>query len=136
LGGARGRFPAAVPRALPASEQERRPGVRHIQAMARTSFDWWSTFRHYMDWPPAKFSFHFITRSQFRWDTLAGRDAGYLSSIEAAAGIDVRSRVIAVEPAEGDRDELRRLASCHPLTLTRVLPGSNLGRASPEDGRP
>jgi len=129
------RFPDDVRSALTAFEQERRPRVRHIQAMARTSFDWWSTFRHYMDWPPARFSFHFITRSQFRWDTLAGRDGGYLSSIEAAAGIDVRSRIIAVEPAEGDHEELTRLASCHPLTLTRVLPVSDQGRVSPEDGR-
>lgn len=129
------RFPDDVPRALVAFEQERRPRVGHIQAMARTSLDWWSTFRHYMDWPPARFSFHFITRSQFRWDTLAGRDARYLSSIEAAAGIDVPSRAIAVEPAAGDRQELMRLASCHPLTLTRVLPVSDQGRVSPEDGR-
>ena len=129
------RSPGDVPGALIAFEQDRRPRVNHIQAMARTSFDWWSTFRHYVDWPPAKFSFHFITRSQFRWDTLVGRDARYLTSVEAAAGIDVRSRVMAVEPAGGDRSELVRLASSHPLTLTRLLPVSDEGRITPDDGR-
>ena len=129
------RSPGDVPGALIAFEQDRRPRVNHIQAMARTSFDWWSTFRHYVDWPPAKFGFHFITRSQFRWDTLVGRDASYLRSVEAAAGIDVRSRVMAVEPAGGDRSELVRLASSHPLTLTRLLPVSDQGRITPDDGR-
>ena len=129
------RLPNDTRRALTVFEEERRPRVRHIQSMARASLDWWSTFRHYADWPPARFSFHFITRSQFRWDTLADRDPRYLTSVQAAAGIDVDFRSIAVEPPEGDQNELARLASRHSLALTRVLPISDEGRLSIEDGR-
>src|SRR5262249_31187950 len=65
---------------------------------------------------------------------LAGRDPSYLQSVEAASGIDARSRVIAVEPPDGDLDDLGRLAARHPLALTRLLPVSDDGRISPEDG--
>lgn len=128
------RFPNDVQAALVAFEQARRPRVQHVQSMATTSQDWWSTFRYYTDWPAEKFSFHFITRSQFRWDTLAGRDRSYLESVEAASGIDARSRVIAIEPPDGDLGELRRLGARTPLALTRLLPVSDEGRISPEDG--
>lgn len=129
------RFPADVPRALLAYEDERRPRVQHIQSMARTSFAWWASFRHHVDWPPEKLSFHLLTRSQFRHDTLAVRDPGYVSAVEEASGLDVGSRLIAVEPAEGDLAELARLGECHQLALTRPLPVSEAGRITTEDAR-
>jgi len=129
------RFPDDVDRALVAYEDERRPRVAHVQAMARTSFDWWAGFRRWVAWPPERFSFHFLTRSQFRHDTLAARDPAYVAAVERASGLDVESRVIAVEPPGGDLDELARLAARHPLALTRVLPVSGDGRAGLEDGR-
>jgi anthraniloyl-CoA monooxygenase len=129
------RFPGDVETALAAYEDERRPRVEHIQSMARTSFDWWAGFRRWTDRPPERFSFHFLTRSQFRHDTLAVRDPAYVAAVERASGLDVRSRLIAVEPAEGDLDALARLAVEHPLALTRVLPVSGEGRVGLEDGR-
>jgi anthraniloyl-CoA monooxygenase len=129
------RFPDDVDRALVAFEDERKPRVAHVQAMARTSFDWWAGFRRWVAWPPERFSFHFLTRSQFRYDTLASRDPAYVAAVERASGVDVASRVIAVEPPGGDRDELERLAARHPLALTRLLPVSDDGRISTEDGR-
>ena len=129
------RFPGDVEAALAAYEDERRPRVEHIQAMAGTSFDWWAGFRRWTAWPPERFSFHFLTRSQFRYDTLATRDPGYVASVERAADLDVRERLIAVEPAGGDLDELARLAGGRPLALTRLLPVSEDGRVSVEDGR-
>lgn len=130
------RSPGDLSGALVAFEEERRPRVEHIQSMARTSFDWWASFRHYTAWPPEKFSFHFLTRSQFRYDTLLPRDPGYLAAVEAAArGLDPASRVIGVEPPQGDVSEIERLASTYPLVLTRLLPVSDEGRITPEDGR-
>jgi anthraniloyl-CoA monooxygenase len=129
------RFPGDVDRALVAYEDERRPRVAHVQAMARSSFDWWAGFARWADWAPERFSFHFLTRSQFRYDTLASRDPAYVGSVERTAGVDVASRLIAVEPAEGDLDELARLAAQHPLALTRLLPVSEDGRIGVEDGR-
>jgi anthraniloyl-CoA monooxygenase len=75
-----------VPAALAAFEAERKPRVEHIQRMAATSLDWWSTFRHYVDWKPRQFAFHFLTRSQFRYDTLRDRDPGFLKAVEEEVG--------------------------------------------------
>lgn len=127
------RHPGDVATALVAFEDERRPRVSHIQAMAETSFEWWSSFRHYLHWPPEKFSFHLLTRSQFRYDSLRLRDRAYLDAVEEAAGLDLTSRVIAQEPPDGDPLTLSELASRWPLTLTRLLPVSEDGRITPED---
>jgi len=94
------REPDALEAALDAFEEERRPRVEHIQRMAATSFDWWAGFRHYTDLPAERFSFHFLTRSQFRYDTLRPRDPGYLARVEEASGLtDVRALAIAA-PAQ------------------------------------
>lgn len=121
--------------ALMTFEEERRPRVHHIQSMARTSFDWWATFRHYVQWPPEKFSFHCLTRSLFRYDTLVSRDPSYVETVEEASGIDPRTRIIGLEPPEGDRAEMERLAEACPLVLTRLVPVSDEGRITLEDGR-
>jgi anthraniloyl-CoA monooxygenase len=76
------RLDGEVEGALVAFEAERRPRVEHIQQMAETSFDWWQNFRHYVDWRPYKFTFHFLTRSQFRYDTLKDRDPEFLRRVE------------------------------------------------------
>lgn len=86
--------------ALIAFEEERRPRVEHIQRMAATSFEWWSSFRHYLDWKPYTFSFHLLTRSLFRYDTLKVRDPGYLDQVEEEAGEDLLGRVAATGSAE------------------------------------
>ncbi|HXM58953.1 MAG TPA: FAD-dependent monooxygenase [Candidatus Dormibacteraeota bacterium] len=129
------RCPGDVPQALGAFEEQRRPRVRAVQDLAATSFDWWAEFRRYTPWPGERFSFHFLTRSQFRADTLADRDPAYVAAVAAAAGFDPAERAIAVEPPEGDRAALARLAAGHPLALTRVLPVSEVGRVTAEDGR-
>jgi anthraniloyl-CoA monooxygenase len=128
------RCPGDVPAALAAYEAVRRPQVRHIQEMAATSFDWWASFRHYAHWPPERLSFHFLTRSQFRYETLGARDPAYVRAVEEA-GEDVEARLIGLEPAGGDAGELERLATRHPLALTRLLPVSDDARVTPEDGR-
>lgn len=124
-----------IPAALDAFEHDRRPHVHHIQSMAQASQDWWANFPRYTSWPAEKFSFHFITRSQFRWDTLTSRDPAYLEAVETASEVDPVRRVIAAEPAGGGVEELRRLAKCCPLVLTRLVPISDEARITPEDGR-
>jgi anthraniloyl-CoA monooxygenase len=88
--------------ALQAFEAERRPRVQHIQRMAAASFDWWSSFGHYLDWPPRRFTFHFLTRSQFRYDTLRDCDPSFVRSVEAETGVDwIPSRTVGT----GEREE-------------------------------
>jgi anthraniloyl-CoA monooxygenase len=88
-----------IPEALVEFEQERRPRVEHIQRMASASFEWWSTFGHYVHWPPAQFAFHCLTRSLFRYDTLRARDPGLLAQVEAEVGTEnLRSRICAPVP--------------------------------------
>ena len=135
LSHALGRHPGHLGSALAAYEAERRPRVEHVQAMARTSFDWWASFRRYTHLPPERFGFHFLTRSQFRTETLRARDPAYVAAVERAAGLDLRSRVIGLEPAEGDQAALESLADRCALVLTRLLPVSEEGRITPEDGR-
>ena len=135
LHGALGRHPGDLGAALAAYESERRPRVEHIQRMARTSFDWWASFRRYLRLPPERFSFHFLTRSQLRSETLRARDPDYVAAVERAARLDERSRVVAVEPAGGDQATLVSLAARCPLVLTCPLPVSDDGRVTIEDGR-
>ncbi|MGH7922405.1 MAG: FAD-dependent monooxygenase [Candidatus Dormibacteraceae bacterium] len=110
--------------ALQAFEDERRPRVEHIQRMAAASFDWWSTFDRYLDWRPRRFTFHFLTRSQFRYDTLRDGDPGFVRSVEEESGGDsVPARTVGA----GERDEP---ASLHLLGVAAVSPD---GRLSPAD---
>jgi anthraniloyl-CoA monooxygenase len=109
--------------ALLAFEAERRPRVEHIQRMAATSFDWWATFRHYVDWRPRQFAFHLLTRSQFRYDTLKLRDTAFLEAVEEEVGTEwIPSRSVAVSD--------RGPATLHLLGTAAVSPE---GRVSPSD---
>ncbi len=107
------RFRPDVGAALAAYQEERKPRVEHIQRMAATSLDWWANFRHYVDLPAEQFAFHFLTRSQFRYDTLRPRDPGFLAQVEAASSLgDVRERVV---------------------ELSDPIPVSDEGRVTPAD---
>jgi anthraniloyl-CoA monooxygenase len=93
-----------IEEALTSFEDERRPRVEHIQRMAGTSFDWWASFRHHTSWPAKPFTFHFLTRSQFRYDTLKQRDPGFVAAVEAEAGLDAcRRACLTVPPTAADR---------------------------------
>ena len=105
------RLAGDVPAALVAFEAERRPRVEHIQRMARTSFDWWESFRHYVAWRPYRLAFHFLTRSQFRYDTLKDRDPEFVRRVEA------------------EQAELR----LEPLALAGTAAVSPEGRVAPGD---
>lgn len=108
------RLDGDVAAALVAYEAERRPRVEHIQRMAATSFDWWENFRHYVGWRPYRFAFHFLTRSQFRYDTLKDRDPDFLRRVEAGQPeLDLR-----------------------PLVLVGSAPVSMDGRISPDARQP
>jgi anthraniloyl-CoA monooxygenase len=112
-----------VPAALVAFEEERRPRVEHIQRMAAKSLDWWASFRHYLDWKPYRFTFHLLTRSLFRYDTLRERDPGFLAAVEAEVGEDLSPRIAstgAPEPGAG-------------LVLLGSAPVSSEGRITPAD---
>jgi 2-polyprenyl-6-methoxyphenol hydroxylase-like FAD-dependent oxidoreductase len=81
--------------ALAAFEAERRPRVERVQRMAATSFDWWEYFRLYVGWQPYRFTFHFLTRSQFRYETLKERDAEFVGRVEAEQPeLDLRPLVL------------------------------------------
>jgi anthraniloyl-CoA monooxygenase len=122
-----------VPDALVAFEEERRPRVEHIQRMAASSFDWWATFRYYVDFPPEKLAFHCLTRSLFRYDTLRDRDPAFLGAVEVTADVDVEQRVIGLQPPGDSGAVLLRLAGELPGVLTQPVAISSDGRISPED---
>jgi anthraniloyl-CoA monooxygenase len=144
--------------ALREYELERRPRVEHIQRMARTSFEWWATFRHYLKFDPEQFAFHYLTRGQFRYDSLVERDKRFVERVERwadrsgqgllepcrVAGLELPNRVVAMPspfymaasgvPGEGHRQELLGLArSGAGLILTEVAAVSESGRITPGD---
>jgi anthraniloyl-CoA monooxygenase len=116
-----------VAAATAAFEAERRPRVERIQRMARASFDWWESFRHYVDWPPHRFAFHFLTRSQFRYDTLKERDPGFLRRVEEEAGGPVlAARTVSTRPSD---DTAWLLLGTAAVSLSgRVAPTDRLVR--------
>ncbi len=108
-----------VPAALAAFEAERRPRVEHVQRMAATSLDWWSTFRHYLDWRPRRFAFHFLTRSQFRYDTLRERDPAFVAGVEQEVGTDwLPARTVSA--GAGEPGELHLLGAAAVSAAGRV----------------
>jgi anthraniloyl-CoA monooxygenase len=109
--------------ALAGFEEERRPRVEHIQRMAETSLEWWATFRHQLDWPPYRFSFHLLTRSLFRYDSLRQRDPGYVAAVEAERPVDLRPRIVATGTPDPEAG----------LLLLGTAPVSDQGRITPED---
>lgn len=118
-----GRLGGDVRSALSAFEEERRPRVEHIQRMAATSFDWWASFRHYVDWKPHRFSFHLLTRSLFRYDTLKDRDPDFLAKVEADCDQALMDRVASTGSPEPSA----------ALCLLGVAPVSEQGRITPSD---
>jgi anthraniloyl-CoA monooxygenase len=125
---------SGVPAALAAFEEERHPRVEHIQRAAASSFDWWSSFRHYIQMPPLQFSFNYISRSQFRYDTLHPRDPEYLADVEAASGLgDLCKRVIAQQPPGDDGTALAGLISEAPVIMTQLVAVSESGRVTSQD---
>jgi anthraniloyl-CoA monooxygenase len=109
--------------ALAAFQAERRPRVEHVQRMAATSFEWWASFRHHLDWRPRQFAFHYLTRSQFRYDTLRDLDPAFVRAVEEEVGTGwIPSRTVAA----GDRGP----AALHLLGTAAVSP---CGRVSPSE---
>jgi anthraniloyl-CoA monooxygenase len=124
----------SVPEALAAFEEERQPRVEHIQRAADSSFDWWSSFRNYVSLPPLQFSFHYMTRSQFRYDTLRQRDPAFLDDVDREVGLgDLRGRLIAQQPPGDGGEALAALAAEAAVLLSQPVAVSEQGRISPDD---
>ncbi len=78
-------------RVFAAYEAERRPRVDGIQRAARPSLRWYEQFRHYWDFSPEQFAFHFLTRSNFDYAQLKERDPGFVRDVEVAISSRLRS---------------------------------------------
>ena len=74
--------PADLPATFAAYEAERRPRVEAIQRASRPSLRWYEQFRHYWDFTPERFSFHFLTRGNFDYGQLKERDPDFVAEVE------------------------------------------------------
>jgi salicyloyl-CoA 5-hydroxylase len=85
-----------------AYETERRPRVEAIQRAARPSLRWYEQFRHYWDFPPERFSFHFLTRGNLDYAQLKDRDPLFVEQVEEAVHLgDLGRRILSRSDLEG-----------------------------------
>lgn len=78
----------ALPDALRAYEELRRPAVASTQRAARASLEWFENLSGHVERPPYRFAFDLLTRSRrVTHDNLRLRDAGFVAAVEAEAGI-------------------------------------------------
>ncbi|MEU1372487.1 bifunctional salicylyl-CoA 5-hydroxylase/oxidoreductase [Streptomyces triculaminicus] len=78
----------ALPDALRAYEELRRPAVASTQRAARASLEWFENLSGHVERPPYRFAFDLLTRSRrVTHDNLRLRDAGFVAAVEAEAGV-------------------------------------------------
>ncbi|MFF4248835.1 bifunctional salicylyl-CoA 5-hydroxylase/oxidoreductase [Streptomyces sp. NPDC001822] len=77
----------ALPDALAAYEEERRPVVQSTQRAAAASLRWFEELPQYVDQEPRRFAFNLLTRSRrVTHDNLRLRDAGFTGAVEEEFG--------------------------------------------------
>ncbi|MEU8589414.1 bifunctional salicylyl-CoA 5-hydroxylase/oxidoreductase [Streptomyces sp. NPDC048664] len=77
----------ALPAALAAYEEERRPVVTSTQRAARASLEWFENLGLYVDQPARQFAFNLLTRSRrVTHDNLRLRDARFTEAVERDFG--------------------------------------------------
>ncbi len=73
----------AIPLALRAYEERRRPQVESLQRAAQASLEWFEDTERYMCQPPLQFAFTLLTRSlRITHEDLRARDPGFLARVD------------------------------------------------------
>src|SRR5688572_12284573 len=73
----------AIPLALRAYEERRRPQVESLQRAAQASLEWFEDTERYVYQPPLQFAFTLLTRSlRITHEDLRGRDPGFLARVD------------------------------------------------------
>jgi anthraniloyl-CoA monooxygenase len=73
----------AVPDALAAYEEERRPVVASVQRAAQASLEWFENIDQYTDQDPHEFAFNIVTRSRrVTYDNLRIRDPEFVEAVD------------------------------------------------------
>ncbi|MEZ4358977.1 MAG: FAD-dependent monooxygenase [Kofleriaceae bacterium] len=89
-----GAGPNAIPAALAAYQERRRPDVEALQAAAQASLEWFETTERVMDLPPVQFAYNLMTRSlRVSHASMTKRDPELVAAVERLlAGDGPRAR--------------------------------------------
>ncbi|MCX4857780.1 FAD-dependent monooxygenase [Streptomyces canus] len=122
-GGRRTVTPADLAPAFKSYEEARRPEVARTQRLAAPSMRWWETFAQRVDRDPARFGFHFLTRTPAI--SLAGLRRRHPERIaEAESAFVVEAGSLGVAAAGSDTSAVEGStphASAFPLRLGETI---------------